>query len=378
MKKKFLVLIEDDFEIMGNGLGNVADLQYLPALSLMNIADKYGAKLTFMVDVAHQLTMRKNLNHSEVRIQSQLWDETVLLMAERGFDVQLHLHSQWVNSVYKDGFHHLTDVWNIGRLRPEEQTELVNEGVQYLETLLRPAYPSHPARPAYKVCAFKAGSWGLQPSEHILSVLEKAGINIIMGMRDGIKIEGQFVDYSGMEEKDLPYYGSRKDITKVATDRNCPVVISLQSYSPDLLIFSKYILNHALERMRCKRGFSLTNGRPVPAEIKGLKPLSGKNDFSLGLRPYRTHLKIGSQPFSYLKKSFDEVIERLRRYELERIPILIESHTKQYTNYYQDIERFIAYIVEKYESEAEFGDLSGYDRELQKNPNLARFKDVHK
>ena len=41
MKKKFLILIEDDFEIMGNGLGNVAELQYLPALTLMNIAKKY-------------------------------------------------------------------------------------------------------------------------------------------------------------------------------------------------------------------------------------------------------------------------------------------------------------------------------------------------
>ncbi len=372
MKKKFLVLIEDDFEVMGNGLGNVAELQYLPALSLMNIADKYGAKLTFMVDVAHQLTMKKNLDHTEVRMQSKLWDETVLLMAERGFDVQLHLHSQWVNSVYKDGFHHVTDVWNIGRLLPEEQIELVNEGVQYLENLLRPDHP------AYKVCAFKAGSWGLQPSEHILSVLDKAGIKIIMGMRDGMKIEGQSVDYSGMEEKDLPYYGSRKDITKIFDEHNCPVVIPLQSYSPDLLTFSRYVLNHILGGMRCKRGLSLTNGRPVPAEIKRLKPLSGKNDISLGLRPYRTHLKIGSQPFSYLKKSFDEVIERLRGYELERIPVLIESHTKQYSNYYEDIERFIAYIAEKHESEAEFGDLSGYNRELQENPNLARCKNVHK
>ena len=36
MNKKFVVLIEDDFEVMGNGLGTVEDLQYLPALSFMD------------------------------------------------------------------------------------------------------------------------------------------------------------------------------------------------------------------------------------------------------------------------------------------------------------------------------------------------------
>lgn len=93
MKKKFVILIEDDFEIMGNGIGNVAELQYLPALALMNIAEKYNAKITFMVDVAHQLALKRNGAVPDIRIQTRLWDETVLLMKERGFDVQLHLHS---------------------------------------------------------------------------------------------------------------------------------------------------------------------------------------------------------------------------------------------------------------------------------------------
>ena len=141
MKKKFLILIEDDFEIMGNGSGNVADLQYLPASGLMNIAEKYGVCVTFMVDVAHQLTLRDYLAYPDLKIQSELLDETLKLIKRRGHDVQLHLHSQWVNCEYKDGFFHLTDIWNIGRLTPEEQCSLVKDSVSYLETLLRPFDP---------------------------------------------------------------------------------------------------------------------------------------------------------------------------------------------------------------------------------------------
>ncbi len=368
MKKKFLVLIEDDFEIMGNGLGNVADLQYLPSLALMNIAEKFGVKLTFMVDVAHQLTLKKYCKHPEVKIQSKLWDETVLLMIERGFDVQLHLHPQWVNSVYKDGYFHLTDVWNIGRLLPEEQTALITDSVVYLESLLRPV------RPEYDVCAFKGGAWGLQPSTHLMSELGKAGIHIIMGPRDGMLVKQQGLDYTGMEEKVLPYYPNHDDLTKIADAGGKSVVIPLQSYYPDLLTFSKYVFNHIFSKLSSNKTLEYYHSGSIPADVRGLKPLKGKKDFTLSLHPYRTHLKMGNQPFSYLKKSFATVIGKLREYDMERIPILIESHTKQYAHNYRDIERFIAHIAENYESEVEFGDLSGYSKELQNNPDLVRSK----
>ena len=44
--KKFFLIIEDDFELMGNGLGNVASHQYLPTLFLLKVANNLGLKLT--------------------------------------------------------------------------------------------------------------------------------------------------------------------------------------------------------------------------------------------------------------------------------------------------------------------------------------------
>lgn len=41
MKKKCLVLMRDDFEIIGNGPGTFSDFQYLPALALTSVAEEF-------------------------------------------------------------------------------------------------------------------------------------------------------------------------------------------------------------------------------------------------------------------------------------------------------------------------------------------------
>ncbi|WDN87833.1 hypothetical protein BuS5_00801 [Desulfosarcina sp. BuS5] len=366
--KQFLILIEDDFEIMGNGLGNVADLQYLPALALMNIADKYNAKITFMVDVAQQLAFKANSEIPEIRVQSTLWDETVLLLKERGHDVQLHLHPQWINATYESGYFCLNDNWNIGRYDPAIQHKLIVDSVEYLTSLLCKEFPE------YKVCAFKAGAWGLQPSANLQAEFEKIGIHIILGVRDGLKVLTQGIDYTDLEEKQLPYYPDADDITRVAENVRNLVVIPLQPYAPDLITFSKYILNQVVTKFRYKNNLSYYYTHPIPRNIKTLNPLKDKKLFTIGTRPYCTHLKIGNQPYSYLKSSFDAVINKLEQYDIERIPIVIESHTKQYHNHYRDVEKFIAYIAEKYEPKAEFGCFSSFSQELLKNPHFARSK----
>ncbi len=367
--KKFVILIEDDFEVMGNGRGNVADLQYLPALSFMNIANKYNAKITFMVDIAHKLMLEKlSPDHPELDIQNTILDKTILLMKSMGHDVQLHLHPQWLNSRYKDGHFYLSEKWNIGLYDQQEQKDLIQGSVNHLTQLLGKKYPE------YSVCAFKAGSWGMQPSATLLAALKEAGINIVMGVREGLQIPSQGLDYRMLEEKYLPYYPDSNDITKLAENTKNPVVIPMQPYAPDLGTFSRYALNQVVTKLRYKNTSSYYEASAAPQQVKALNPINDSKIFSAALRPYRTHLKIGNQPLSYLKSSFDDVIRELDKRDDARIPILIESHTKQHHHYYDDIDRFFSYITNKYESKIEFGDMTSFSHELKVNPGLARVK----
>ena len=122
MEKKFCILIEDDWEVLGNGLGNVAQLQYLPSLYFMKLAKRLGINLTFMVEVVQQLEFIKHLDQDyNIRVQKNLWDDNIRLMIDYGFDVQLHLHPQWLNAEYKDDYFFLRDNWNMGKYEPAER-----------------------------------------------------------------------------------------------------------------------------------------------------------------------------------------------------------------------------------------------------------------
>lgn len=367
--KKFCILFEDDWEVQGNGLGNVASHQYLPTLFFMKLAKKLGIKVTFMVEVLQQLIYNQNLHRDyDLTLQKRLWDDTVRLMQEYGFDVQLHLHPQWNNPTYKDGFFHLSNGWNIGRYDKEFKFKVIGESVKYLEDLLRPINPN------YKVVAFKGGSWGLQPSGDLLTALSDNGVKVVMGVRKNMKIPNVGLDYTTLEEERLPYYPVFEDLNKVSSKKEKIVIIPLQPYSPDIFKMVGLGIDEFKNRISKRDAVYHLYGQKVPQEIKSLSPLLEHSKLHFGYRPYRTHLKMGNQPFSYLKASFKNVINNLQKIDSPRIPIIIECHTKLFANYYADIEKFLYFLKENYDDVVDFGDLTSFSKELESHPEIIKMR----
>lgn len=326
--KKYSILLHDDWELRGDGSGNVAELQYLPSVFLMDLCEKLNINMTFMVDVAQQLSFIDYQQHPEVKIQRELWDNTVRLMKHRGFDVQLHLHPQWLNAKYVDKTFQLSNKWNIGIYGSTEQTDLVNKSVLYLNNLLLPVDSG------YRVHSFKPGAWGIQPSKDILKTLSNAGIKIVLGVRKGLVIPDLGIDFGSLEQDSLPYHPLFEDITKVSPEKNDLLVLPLQYYKPGVITLFK-LLSHKIKRKPNKKSIASSAG--------------------IG-----THLKLGDQPFCYLKESFDATISRLDKLEANNIPVLIESHTKDFPGNYRNIEKFLNYIVDKYGDKLEFMDLTRF------------------
>lgn len=369
MGKRFNILIEDDWEVMGNGLGNVAHLQYLPSLFLMKLARRLGIKMTFMVDVVQQLVYRNHI-HSDynLKLQKNLWDDTVLLMKSYGFDVQLHLHPQWVNAALKDEFFYLGNNWNFGKYSDSAQQAMIRESINYLEDLIIPVDPD------YKVIAYKAGTWGLQPSGDLLRNMEKYGIRIIMGVRKGMYLPGNGVDYTTLEESIMPYCPDYNDICKISSEKKEIIVIPLQTVSPGIKGLSFLAVDRIKRKISKKDSMRHYYNDRIPVKINELSPISEDSKPKFPFISYKTHLKIGNQPYHYLKTSFDQVINRLAYTPFERIPILIESHTKQYNTYYEDIERFLLYVLEKYGDIAEFSSLTDFLKEIDVKSNMLKLK----
>lgn len=114
MKQRIVIVLEDDWELNGNGTGNIAESQHIPATYLMNLAKKYGFRISFMVEVLQQLAFKIHEHKSnQLRVQAALWDGTVREMRLQGHDVQLHLHPQWVNARYEHEQFRVDRNWNI-------------------------------------------------------------------------------------------------------------------------------------------------------------------------------------------------------------------------------------------------------------------------
>lgn len=369
MKKRFNILIEDDWEVMGNGLGNVAQLQYLPSLFFMKLAKRLGIKVTFMVDVVQQLVFREHVHADHnIKLQKHLWDDTVLLMKHYGFDVQLHLHPQWMNATLKDDFFFLGNNWNFGRYSNAAQDSLIRDSIHYLEELITPVDPD------YKVVAYKGGSWGLQPSGNLLRNMEKYGIRIVMGVREGMSLPGNGVDYTKLEEHHMPYYPDYDDLCKISAEKKDIIIIPLQTVTPGIQGLTYLAADMLKRKISKKDSMYHYYNNSIPAAINELSPVSESSKPKFPFVNYKTHLKIGNQPFPYLKTSFDQVIKRLGDTPFERIPILIECHTKQYSQYYRDIEKFLSYVLEKYGDVAEFSSLSDFLKETDVKNNMIKLK----
>jgi len=100
------IIITVDYEIFGNGRGDVRKHIIKPMNDLINIAKRYSVPLTIMFEVYEYLAyekfndeFKKRLEYSPARkIKSQ-----IIGAYNDGHDVQLHIHPQFVDMEYKNG-----------------------------------------------------------------------------------------------------------------------------------------------------------------------------------------------------------------------------------------------------------------------------------
>ncbi len=211
------IALTDDWELRGNGLGEVETLQVRPATRLMDLYDRLGVRSTFHVEVMQQLTFESYAGrYPEIARQRDLWIEGVRSMCRRGFDVQLHIHPQWSREEYNGRSWKLGRLWHIVDYSPQEIREMVGRAVAYLSRLVAPA----------KIVAFRGGSWGMgPPSRAILETLIAHGIRIDVSMVQGTSFLGEVIrlDYTQLECPYKAYTPDLDDIRKIGT-KKCELV----------------------------------------------------------------------------------------------------------------------------------------------------------
>lgn len=180
------LLLTVDYEVFGNGSGDVREHITRPTARMAAICEKHGAPLTVYFEVEEYLAYvreRKRLKEAlgydpaeEIRTQ-------IVELAQRGHDIQLHLHPEWVGATWVEGR------W---RLRPEkssvdslfdteaEVSSFIAERKAVIDDLLAEAGSSQ------RVSAYRAGAFCAQPGRKLLHALASNGFviesSVVKGM----------------------------------------------------------------------------------------------------------------------------------------------------------------------------------------------------
>jgi len=196
-----MLLLTYDYELFFRRSGTVERCLLEPTEQILEVGRRHGGMAsTFFVDTMHLLRCRGG--NQSVRDDFERMAEQLRRVVAQGHRVELHLHPHWLDAVHEgSGWRFPSyDRYRLHALPQSEIESLFIAGTQILEEIVSEVDP------AYRVRAFRAGGWCIQPSRPIVSAMRKAGIHIDSSVGPGCSAAGRshFFDFRGVHI-DRPY-----------------------------------------------------------------------------------------------------------------------------------------------------------------------------
>ena len=337
----------DDWELRGDGSGDPRRIQFEPMQTLMRILEGAGVRGSFNVEVMQQMVFRRwQTKYSTLGELADEWDRTVVDAYRRGHDIQLHIHPQWRHAEYDGSTWSLQGDWALPNHSRAAVDEMIVQGIQYLEALIRPLDSS------YRCISFRSGSWAIAPSEFVLSVLASHGIEFDMSLVAGVRYHTRRVelDYTQMEEPFRPYFPDMRDARRVSPTRQPIAIVPTNRFLGQSPV-ERAIRNPRLVIGKLK-GFRETTGLP-PAGPTGMyrewDPLPDNSAASLSSRVGRFFRRpsrisdLAQLNFASMREMLRQMRNNAARIEDEAVPVILENHTKDVSEW-RDIERFVVEV----------------------------------
>lgn len=335
------ILFTLDYEIHGNGDGSPRSLMVNPTNKIMKLFDLYGAKLTIMADVGEILKFKEydNKNRQD-KFNYRDIEKQLKYAVEIGHDVQLHIHSSYFNSEYKNNkFHQNWDEYNLAELSYNRIYEIIHICKTYLESILTPVKSN------YRCFAFRAANWSMSPSLNIVKALKANNILIDTSVFKYGKRNGRVrFDYSDACSDVIPWPVDVNNVCNYDPNSN---LFEFPIYCNSRNLFSFITLSRIYRIIDSARhrhaGFKNNNNIPKsnllsnpPIFLKAASQLLNKHAWKLDFNQCT-----GRQLIDTVKKIYQE-------YENIKfdIPIILIGHSKLYTKYNRiALESFLKYIM---------------------------------
>lgn len=190
MRKR--IILSYDYELFfGNRSGTVVRTLVEPTNLLMDAMERYGLRGNFFIDYL-MFKQLETVQGRQAETDLQMLKEQVRDMVRRGHRIELHLHPHWIDAKYNgDGTWDFSDYrhYSLSSLGEEIIVNMFKEGADYLNALAREVIPE------YRICAFRAGGWAVQPFEKIKKGFLAADIKIDSSVAYGVHDKNQYSYY---------------------------------------------------------------------------------------------------------------------------------------------------------------------------------------
>jgi hypothetical protein len=343
MQPTIYLALTHDWELRGDGSGDIERIQFAPLRRLLEIYAKAGARTTILPDVMQQMAFRRcESNHPNLKPLADSWDEHARSAFLQGHDIQLHLHPQWKNAKYADGRWRLNGDWSILNYDRESAYALLAGGKNYLENLLRPIAAD------YQCLAFRAGALAAAPSPTLFKSLADLGIQLDVSIAGGVFVSNDDLqlDYRSCEETFLPFYPRMEDARKVSNQTEPVVCVPLNHFYGSRRAVTRQNISLARQQINHPSKSHDQSGYP-----KGDSRSNRQSRISLAFEKLimpavkRKHFVSDTGRLNYrlMREMLASIRERARDSGVTQLPVVLTNHPKDIRDL-SAIERFVGEV----------------------------------
>jgi len=336
------LVFTDDWELRGDGSGDIERIQFEPMQRLLDIYDRNGVPGTVMAEVMQQLTFRKQQDRfPELKTLADKWDEHILDAHRRGHDVQLHIHPQWSEAEYRDGEWTLRGDWALPNYSARKAGAMIRACKAYLESLIKPHDP------AYRCRAFRAGASAIGPGAFLLPELIENGIDLDISIIDGYRMNTRNlqIDFTNCDEGRLPYYPKLEDARRMSDKAEAIVCMPLFQFRASRTATAMHVFSKVRERLAKSRRASASYADEQWASLDS-SPVNKVYEQVVEPLLKGKHMvaDIGKLGSRFLPQVLPTARYFARKSGLDKYPVVLSNHSK-YVSDFESIDRFVGELA---------------------------------
>lgn len=334
----------DDWELRGDGSGDIDAIQFQPMKRLLEIFDKHNMRSTFMVEVMQQLTFRREQERTaQLKPLADAWDDHVRDAFKRGHDIQLHIHPQWSKPKFEDGEWRLSGDWSLPNYEPDAAAEMISAGKRYLEELLQPIDPG------YSCVAFRSGSSVIAPSPFMLNLLVEQGIVFDLSIVGGLRVNTKNVqfDYTSCEEDFLPFYPKMSDARQLSDKAEPIICVPIFHFTGSRRRVTLQVVSKIWNKVKAKSKKALTSDPTKNDWVEIGRSSLAARSYDKAISPvlFGKHLTAdtGQLDFPLLCEMIRAIRSKAKASGLSAVPVILTNHSK-YMNDFSGFDRFLSQV----------------------------------